>query len=430
MATGGVNHMILLNEKAYLKSFVALSENASINDYWERNEETTTLDKVYIENLGKQVARVGSTLNYKFNARHKMQSGFIYSQQFFGFQTDYKDRESKKMIKMLQQDGNAGYLQSFTSMKSRLGEDVTLVYGAHYMVNLLNNKQSIEPRAAIKYQIDGIQSVNLGVGIHSRMEPITVYLSNVEAADGTLSQANKNLGLAKSAHFVLGYDRLLGENLRLKAEAYYQYLYAVPVSADPTESFSLINATGGFNTLAYVNKGTGRNYGVELTMERFFNKGFYYLATASLYDAKYRAQDDKLINSAFNGHYVGNLLVGKEFRLGKTEKGRTLALNAKVTYMGGQRLTPIDLAASQEKGFTVYKNDALYSKKAEDVFKANVAISYRKNHKSATSEFKIDVQNVTNSQAIVGEFYNSRTGKIEEWYQLSLLPVISYKLEF
>ncbi|MFT7031382.1 MAG: hypothetical protein ACJA2C_002783, partial [Marinoscillum sp.] len=27
---------------------------------------------------------------------------------------------------------------------------------------------------------------------------------------------------------------------------------------------------------ALVNKGTGQNYGLEFTLERFFNRGFYY----------------------------------------------------------------------------------------------------------------------------------------------------------
>ncbi len=95
---------------------------------------------------------------------------------------------------------------------------------------------------------------------------------------------NLDLGLQKSHHLVLGYEQILGENFLLKAETYYQYLFDIPVEAEPS-SFSLVNSGSGFSRFfpdTLVNDGTGRNFGVELTLEKFFSDGYYFLITTFL----------------------------------------------------------------------------------------------------------------------------------------------------
>jgi hypothetical protein len=47
-----------------------------------------------------------------------------------------------------------------------------------------------------------------------------------------------------------------------------------------------------------------------------------------------------------------------------------------------------------------------------------------------TSTFALDVQNATNRKNVGGESFDLKTGKIKYWYQTSLLPILSYKLEF
>ena len=82
----------------------------------------------------------------------------------------------------------------------------------------------------------------------------------------------------------------------------------------------MLNTGASFKTdLAdsLANNGTGRNYGIELTVEKFFSNGYYGLFTASLYDSKYTASDGVERNTAFNGKYVFNLLFGKEWKVGR-----------------------------------------------------------------------------------------------------------------
>ena len=87
----------------------------------------------------------------------------------------------------------------------------------------------------------------------------------------------------------------------------------------------MLNTGARFNTELednLINKGTGTNYGLELTVEKFFSKGYYGLFTSSIFDSKYTGSDGVERNTAFNGKYVYNILTGKEWnvRAGKRNK--------------------------------------------------------------------------------------------------------------
>lgn len=49
------------------------------------------------------------------------------------------------------------------------------------------------------------------------------------------------------------------------------------------------------------NDGTGHNYGMELTVEKFFSNGYYGLFTGSIYQSKYTGSDGVERNTGFNG---------------------------------------------------------------------------------------------------------------------------------
>jgi hypothetical protein len=154
------------------------------------------------------------------------------------------------------------------------------------------------------------------------------------------------------------------------------------------------------------------------------------MSTVSLYQSLYTPIDGVERKSAFDGNYVFNLLGGKEFKIGRAEKNRIFFVNAKIALIGGSRYTPIDLEASIEKGGTVRYDDNPFSAKGDDIFKTDLALGLRRNKKKITTEIKIDIQNITNHQAVVDEYYDHATEKIITSYQLSLLPVISYQINF
>lgn len=429
MGVAGLNHTYQFNAKTYLKSGISLAGNGSTVDYRERKPDDE-MQTEYLSDLSKSSARVMTTLHHKFNAKHKLQTGVIYTQHFFGFQSHYFDEDFGRMQPLLDNKGNAGMLQAFASWKYRITEKLTMVSGIHYTQLMFNKANSAEPRLALNWEFKPGQSINAGFGIHSRMEPLTYYFAHQTQDDGSTIQPNKNLGLSKARHYTIGYSNMLTKNLHLKLEAYYQELYNVPIENIDTSTFSALNLTEGWTDKTLVNKGKGRNYGLELTVEKFFAQRYFFLVTGSLYKSRYTAADGIERNSRFDGNFAANVLFGKEFRLGKAEKNRTLGISGKVQFIGGNYYTPIDLEASIAKGSEVLQEDKTFSVKGDNIFQANLALTYRRDRKKTTHEVKADIQNITNNQAVTFEVYDSGTQKIQKVYQLSLLPVLSYKFTF
>jgi hypothetical protein len=95
-----------------------------------------------------------------------------------------------------------------------------------------------------------------------------------------------------------------------------------------------------------INEGTGKNYGVELTLEQYLHKGFYYLASASIFNSLYTPKDGIERKTAYAADYVFNFLGGKEFSMGRQKNNRVFFINTKLSVLGCKRYTPIDLAVS------------------------------------------------------------------------------------
>jgi hypothetical protein len=425
----GLSHTYLLNDKAYLKTTLSATTTEQ-NSFYDIPDGQDVLYNVSNSDITKTSLNGTTALNYKLNARNKFKTGVIFSRLGYDLNDNYWNFTTDQLEPTLSKSGNSGTLQGYLSWKYRLSEKVSMVTGLHYLHFMLNNSNSIEPRWALKWQQNETQAYTLGFGMHSKLESMATYLGEQLQPDGSFTNPNTELGLSKALHVVFGYDKLLTANTRLKAEAYYQHLYNVPIENATNSTYSLLNSSEWFTTRTLSNDGTGTNYGVELTLERFFNKGFYYMSTLSLYRSFYTPKDGVEYQSAFDGNYVFNLLGGKEFSVGKAEKNKTLFINTKLAYIGGARYTPIDLDASIALGDAVRNESNPFSAKGDDVLKLDLAIGLRRNKKRTTTEFKIDIQNVTNNAAIVNEYYDHATESIVISNQLPLLPVISYKINF
>ena len=426
----GLSHLFQVNSKTYLESKLSVSENGSVYDQNELNEQ----DALFLtgrDDMRKYAIKGRTVINTKFGQRHFLSGGVEYTQYLYDYYTEYYQKDQGRMVTEQNEHGSAGLLQFFGNWKCRIHEDFTFVGGIHYLNNRLNGRESLEPRAGIKWQFAPAQSLNLGFGIHGQMESLPVYLANQELTDGQYTVPNRNLGFAKARHYVIGYENRLTSNLNMKVEAYYQDLYDIPVENDPASSFSLVNMAGWYTTRSLVNEGTGYNYGLEVTMERFFADTYYFLLTTSLYESKYQAMDGIIRDSRFNGNYVGNFLFGKEF-IFDNKPGRTkiLSINAKLTLIGARRFSPIDLEQSREKGYTMVDESQAFTLRGDDIFIANLGVAYRINKRKTSQEFKIDIQNLTNNSGLVDMYYDSATDDIEYIHQLPILPVLMYTIEF
>ena len=431
VGTVGLSHRLILTEKSYLKTVAVASHEGYVdNEYWfdESQNYRKVLDE---ENTFKNnTFRITSSYTNKVDARNTLKTGFILSHMDFNFDAKYNDDNVLKTY--LENKGSTQMLQAYAHWKYRFNEKLSLNSGVHYTRFFLNGNQSIEPRAALKWQYNPKESFSAAVGIHSKPEHIAFYLVEETTGGQQRKVPNKNLEIVKSMHAVLAYDRKIGDNMRLKAEVYYQYLYDVPVAADSADIGSIVNVADIWDILGpgqANNNGTARNYGLDLTLERFFNDGYYFMLTSSLFDSKYKAQNGKQYNTRYNSNFQMNLLGGKEFKVGKTKKN-IFGINGKVLFAGGNRQTPIDLEASIAEGETVLIRDRFLEDQAPNYFRFDIGLSYKINKKRMTHTIGIDIQNVTNRLNVDFAEFDSNSNQIKNYYQTGLFPNFNYRIEF
>ena len=306
--------------------------------------------------------------------------------------------------------------------------------GIHFQDFLLNNTNALEPRIGMRYQLTEKQSISLGYGMHSMMQPTVYYFyTNYNPINDSYYNSNRNLDLTKSQHIVLGYDYNFAKNFRIKFETYYQYLYNVPVQTNESTAFSMLNVGNQLEGIPLVdsltNKGTGTNYGVELTIEKFFSKHFYFLATASLYNSEYKGSNGVTHKTSYDGGYVFNALAGYELPLDKN-KNKSLSLDLKYTQAGGNRYTPIDMEKSKLMNKQIFIDNEAFTQTYKDYSRFDVKLSYKTNRKKTSQIIFITVENIFNTQNILEETYNTTTQSIQKEYQLGLFPYGGYRIEF
>ena len=321
--------------------------------------------------------------------------------------------------KLRDYSGGSYLIQGFSQWQHRFTQAWTATLGVYTQYFTLNNTYAIEPRAGLSWEFRPGQALSLGAGMHSQLQPLGIYFAGTVLPDGGYTRTNTNLGFTRSNQVVLAYDRLLKKSLHLKVESYFQYLYDVPVQRRSTY-YSLLNYGATFddpNVDSLVNKGTGYNYGLELTLEKFFTKNYYFLATLSLFESKYRGSDGVLRNTAFNSNRVGNLLAGREWKVGKRS---VFSTNIRLTSSGGKRYVPINDDASRVEGSAVYYEQDAYKHQFKDYFRTDIKLQYRLNGKKITQEWVLDVQNIFNTQNIFLQEYDVQSASVTTRYQLGL----------
>ena len=413
------------NKKTYIKTIIAGTRQF---DAWNRGYLTdpSTRQQDYRDRYGYNAFRSHVMINHKINSKHTIRAGFMYSRIYSEmFQIEHNWDLKKDTVRINKSD-NTSLTQAYTQWKFRITENFETNLGFHFMYFGLNGSKSYEPRFGMKWSFAPKQSINMGIGLHSKTEAIPAYFAIVRMPDGSLAEGNKNNGFTKSLHNIIGYDLALNNNMRIKVEAYYQYLYNVPIVDTVNSTMSALNFPYGIPEVQLINKGTGYNQGIEITIEKFYSNNYYFLATASIFDSKYKANDNRWYSTYFNNNFVSNVLGGYDFKIGQNSIG----VNLKVLYRMGYRYTPLDLAKSIAKNDEVYQQDKLFSLHLPSMLRIDLGLNYRKNSKRFSSVFSIDIQNILNRKTFVAYEYSGAIKNQKAIEGMGLIPIVNYRIEF
>lgn len=423
LGVAGLSHQYTINDKTYIKS---------IASYWNRSvlfslqkEPYTNFAESYKGDFLDHSLCISVNITSRLNSKSMLKAGINGNKIFYNYYSasTYVSTISQTDVWM-DNEGRTEQSQAYASFSYRINKNFSLVNGLHFLYLDLNTHYTLEPRSALRWQINSSQSLSLAFGMHSKTEPFQTYIHAPSQ-----QKENQNLDFLKSRHYILGYDKIICEKINFKIETYYQQLYNVPIAQDSTSSFSTLNTDFGYDYPLMNNSGTGKNYGIEMTINRKFYKNYFFLITASLFDSKYTGADKIERNTMYNTSYVSNFIVGKEFVLDHKRKN-VLNLNLRMNRTGGRRYTPIDLEKSIYYNQEILKKGEEFSEKMDDYFRIDVQIGYVHNHAKFNSELRLDVQNITNRENIFEIHYDRIHKTIQQTYQLGLIPIVSYRIEF
>jgi hypothetical protein len=426
MGVIGTSYIHYFNSGTFIKTTLAASGSTFSTVIDSLNKERTAIPR-YRDYSSQGRVTLSVIYNRKVNARHLVSVGaYVHRLNYNLLDSLYSSHQFRTLRN---EKGGSELLQGYAQWQFKPNDQLTLNGGLHYTRFNLNAKQSFEPRLSARYQLSATQAVSIAGGMNSQLQPLQSYFFKTRLPDGNDVHTNKNLDLTKSIQGIIAYEKTLGAQVRLKAEGYYQHLYNIPVETNET-SFSILNLGANFgspNTDSLLNNGVGRNYGLELTLERNFSDGYYFLSTLSLYDSKYRGSDNILRNTAFNGRYVLNLLGGKEIKLGEKN---TFGIDLKVAIAGRRRYTPIDLTASIAQGQQVQDESKAFTEKFKQYFRPDLKLTFRRNGRKMSQEWFLDLQNLSNSKNIFTQSFDANSNKVRLQYQTGFYPNFNYRIEF
>ena len=426
----GMSHRLLLDDKTYIRTVVGASTSQNTFDA-DRLEESGPFRETEVDD-GVSRYTLHSYLNRKFSARWTVRGGLMA--EVYSLDNFLQDRSNGTEWNVIRDfDGDMGLVQAYAQVQFKVMDALTLNGGLHGQYLSFNDDYAVEPRFAANWHLGKRSTLNLGYGLHNQMQPLPMYFLQTTDGEGNIVNSNEELGFSRSHHFVLGYDQKLVPDWRLKVETYYQLIGNVPIDPNPS-SFSILNVGADFvfpEKHFLVNEGTGENYGVELTLEKFFSKGYYMLLTGSLFESTYEGSDGIERSTAFNNNYTVNFLAGKEFTFGSS-KQNAITMDMKVTTAGGRPYTPIDLEASAFLGEEVRDDSQAFSLNYDPYFRLDFKIGYQLNSQKRkfSQQFFLDFQNITNNKNIFTQRYNAELNELYNVYQIGFFPDILYRIQF
>lgn len=420
----GLNHTYRFKTGGTLRTNVAFTgayRKLTTNDY---NEQMKRMPNM--AGHGSQWNVIAGTHHqHKFSSRYTMQNGIEH--QYLNFLTwlDYIKEVGGPLYRVYESKGNTGLTRFYTNHKVSLSNRFSAVAGLNVMWFHLNNQCLVEPRVSMQYKTSPSSTLSLAYALNSRKESTDTYFVTM-----TGRNPNRDLGLTRSHHISASFAQRLGENAMLKIEPYWQWLFDVPVENGTT--YSILNHSLFYQDRALVNEGVGRNYGIDLTLERYLKDGFYGMLTATLFKSEYRDAQGEWHHSRHDRGWITNILGGKEWMVGKARKNM-LGLNGRLTLMGGDRYTPMvagttyeDVATRPDKSIPQDGANP-YNKQLKMNVGYAFSVKYTINKKHTSHHFILEYLQM---RSFHGQTFDIHTHELVNKYTSLTFPNIAYRVEF
>ncbi len=332
----------------------------------------------------------------------------------------------RNLTNLLQEDVTGWLLRPYVNGRWSATERLQLSLGLGYAQYTFNNSNSMEPRASVQWRMRKDRRFSLSYGWRSMLPWQQVMKVRLNES----TPWNEDVGLTRSEDIVLGYDHPFNEKVTLHVEGYQQNLSDLGIP-DPRYNYGggvvdghLVNAWDAPVLFDLIKPGKATNTGIEVTLAHTFTKGYFYQVNGTLYDSQYELSGI-FTNTRWNGNYRANVMGGAEWAKTKADRVRTWGLSGRLALAGGLRYTPISEIRS---GYVIY--GAPWSAQLNDLFRLDMRVYVKRDHKGRTGMWALDLQNALNTQNEAYVYFDHRKDEVVKKYQLGIIPNVSYRIEF
>jgi hypothetical protein len=431
VSVGGVYKKFVGSKSVFKATVVGSYSKQSDNKVYIQNDFSIINQKI---NEYTSIPITGAlSFKHKFGMRHSNITGLSYNTTAHDWRAEKYSFNQNRQLVLMDGSGRSNLFQAYTQSKFSLTDKFEILAGVHFLHYDVTNQHTIEPRVSLNYQLNSKHSLSLSSGMHSQVENYATYLYEETNTMGETVFPNKNLGLAKAIHYIIGYKGKVFTNHRLRIEAYYQQLYNVLVDSF---AFSTINLEELSDLRALTNGGTGQNYGIDVGFERYTDNGLYYIFNASFWRSYYTGGDGIQRSSAFDNKFNLRFIVGKEYKLraSATKKGvdrfRAFSWNESFNVLGGQVYTPLDFVNSKLEQETIYDESLAFTQTGETLLFLDFNFSYTINKKERKTVWAIQIKNLLNNGNALYREYDTVLDQEVVVKSTSFFPNLYYRLEF
>ena len=313
------------------------------------------------------------------------------------------------------------FLTLFADYDWDIAEDWILKLGASYNSNDYNNQEFVEPRLALKWQVNDDYRLKAAYGQHHQWFREYKYLSDLFGAP--------DLDLAKAEHYVLGLEFEGDSDWAWRLEAYYKDMTDLIVSNPDAQ----VDSVNGSNSTAvnYLNEGVGTAYGIEFLVNKAISENWYGWVSVAYSKTE---RENQITDQSFNFVYdlpwivnvVANYEINEEWQIG----GRW-------RFQSGTLYTPIEGATPVYEDNVSVTDPLFYdpiegefnSERLEDFHRLDIRLDYKTKWFNKETNIYFEVLNLYGQQSLAGYEYNEDYTEREDEYQFPESPIPSIGIQ-
>ncbi|MCR9288623.1 carboxypeptidase-like regulatory domain-containing protein [Saprospiraceae bacterium] len=405
-----------------LKTTLALSGQNLVkkNNIHNRENETQLINDQHFTTNGLTLHSIYKT---QLSKKIQLKTGLQASLKWHDIQYDsLRVSDGSKRI-LMDEKSQINMVQPHAQLIWKFNARWTFNGGFHAQYYDLNEDFSLDPRLSVIHRLTEKQTLTLAMGRYTKNIPIGTHFVIIND-----QQPNRNLASIIAHHFILSYNHVFEKGFQFRTELYFQGLKDVPVGTQNEQTFSYINVVEGFVTEPLHNLGKGRNYGLDISLEKYFRNQLFFLLNASIIESKYKAYNGNWYNTQFNSKLAASFTGGKEWKI---KNANFFQLGWKGLLNIGQASTPlIDETIKEDE--TPYDWSQAYADNAPTYYRIDIRLAFRKNKPNSSFLLALDLQNVTNriNKRPFGWNFSKENEIWQRSNQAGLIPILSFKIDF